>query len=361
VVPRVIAGVLAFALASGCGIGSKKLQRSQELAIEKIARTAMQSRHIPGMAIGVGRNGTILYERGFGMRARGWTATGSTVFPIGSITKQFTAACVMQLVDRGRISLDAPVARYVENAPHARQVTVRELLLQTSGLADYTLQPALQNAVGANKLNALTSRRLLDLIESKPLSFKPGTRFEYSNTNYVVAGMIVARVSGQSYETYLKAQILDPQRLNHTQYLKTSVAEGNDASHGYKVVHGRAVELPVFTMSWAGAAGALASDAPDLIAWDDAFFHGSVVSRRSVETMTTPSAQAKDYAMGWAVDRVDGARMIWHNGGLPGAHAMNAVFPQSGYEIVVLTNLFSATPEDIAKQIFGALNGRSQS
>lgn len=238
------------------------------------------------------------------------------------------------------------------------EITVREPLDQTSGLADYTRQPALQRALGRSKLNALSDSDLIALIVHEPLEFKPGSKFEYSNTNYIVAGMIVETVSHESYATYVQRHIFNPLHLRTMQYLRTSIPNGTDVSYGYKLENGRAVELPIFTMSWAKAAGALAGNVRDLIMWDDGFFHGRVLSASSVRVMIAPSPVGEDYAMGWAVDRVNGKLMIWHNGGLPGVHAMNAVFPQTGYEVVVLTNLYAAKAEDVAKKIFAVLDAR---
>lgn len=209
---------------------------------------------------------------------------------------------------------------------------------------------------GPHKLARLRPEQLIALIANQPLRFKPGTKFEYSNTNYVLAGMLVHKVSGEPYGTFLTKHILEPLKLDRMQYLRTSIPAGPDSARGYKIVKGHFVALPRFTMSWALSAGALASDVGDLIRWDGAFFGGHVVQPALVRTMTTvpplPKASERDYAFGWVVQNVDDHPMIWHNGGLPGAHAMNAYFPQTGWSIVVLTNLYDADPEDIAKALF---------
>lgn len=268
--------VAAAALASGvvlAGVSSPTptsddLSAQQSAAIAAIADRAMVKQRIPGMAIGIGHQGKMVYASGFGVRDRGKAVDENTVFAIRSITKQFTATCVMLLVQGGRVRLDSPIERYLPGVPHGHEVTVRELLDQTSGLADYSSQPALQRALHPHLLTELKPATLIGFIASEPLEFQPGTKFEYSNTNYVLAGMLVQAVSGESYADFLQTRIFVPLGLHEMQYLRTSVPKGPDASHGYKVVKGRFVLLPPFTMSWAAGAGALASDVHDLIAWD---------------------------------------------------------------------------------------------
>jgi CubicO group peptidase (beta-lactamase class C family) len=341
------------ASSSGTETSAPQLTNAQRVAIDRTVHEAMATQKIPGLAIEVAVGGRTLYARALGVRSLGKPVDGTTVFPIGSITKQFTAACVVILAEEQRINLDSPVSRYIADAPHAREVTVRQLLDQTSGLPDYSAQSELQAAVGKNKLTHLRPQQLMAMIANKPLKFKPGTKFDYSNTNYVLAGMIVKSASGNDYEDFLKAHILRPLDMSATQYLRTSIAQGDDVARGYKLKSRRQTALPPFTMSWAGAAGALASDTHDLVKWDVAFFGGRVVSPSAVKEMTTPVKS--DYGYGWVVERVQGDSMIWHNGELPGAHAMNAFFPRSNMEIIVLTNLPEADPEGLAKRVYAVL------
>jgi D-alanyl-D-alanine carboxypeptidase len=318
--------------------------------IDRLLHNNIRAQHIPGLSIEVAVGDKILYAGAFGVRSSGKLVDANTIFPIGSITKQFTAACVMMLAEQQKIGLDSPIGRYIHDAPHAHEVTVRELLDQTSGLPDYTTQPQLQVAIGKKGLTALRPRRLIDMIANKPLKFKPGARFNYSNTNYVLAGMIVNAVSGSGYPEFLARHIFQPNRLNSTQYLRISIPQGANVARGFKFENGRQTEIPPFTMSWAGAAGALASNARDLVKWDTVFFGGKIVSRGTIEEMTRPVKS--HYSYGWVSDRVQGDSMIWHNGELPGAHAMNAFFPRLNLEIVVLSNSSDANVEDIAKSVY---------
>lgn len=333
-----------------------QLTDAERRSIDNIVREAIERDRIPGLAIEIAVHGRPLYARAFGERSPGQSVTVTTVFPIGSITKQFTAACVMMLAQTHRVNLDSLVSRYVRNAPHGNEITVRQLLDQTSGLLDYTEEPALQAALGASRLNRLSPVQLLAIVANKPLAFRPGSNVYYSNTNYVLAGMVVEAVSREPFESFLERHILSQLVMHHTSYLDTSVPQGLDVARGYGVKNGRVSILPPFTMSWAGSAGALASNLGDLVKWDDAFFHGRVIKPTAVAEMTRPVK--RDYGYAWAIDRIDGESMVWHNGGLPGAHAMNAYFPASDMEIVVLTNIFTSDPEGIARRVHAAATKR---
>lgn len=343
------------------------LTHAQMQHIDAIAARALKAQHISGMSIAVGRNGKVLYARGYGLRDRAHKlpVTAQTVFPIGSVTKQFTAAAVMELVNRGKVDLSAHVSTYIPSAPHGSQITVRELLNQTSGLPDYLENKPLLASIMSGTVGPRSVPGMVALVDGKPLHFKPGTKYEYSNTNYALAGMIVAKVSGMPYGEFLRRTILQPQHLSSMQYLSYAPAPGSDSTRGYNYTKkGQFVVLPRFSLDWGNAAGALASDAGDLVRWDNAFFSGQVIPLRDVRIATTPPPRITmmasknrvnniglGYAFGWVQARAEGRQMIWHNGGLPGARAMNATFPADGLEIVVLTNATEADPESTALQI----------
>ncbi|HZZ65721.1 MAG TPA: serine hydrolase domain-containing protein [Candidatus Baltobacteraceae bacterium] len=342
------------------------LTPQQVRQIDRIATNALGKQHISGMEIGVGRAGTVLYSRGYGLRDRAdrLPVTAHTIFPVGSITKQFTATSVMILAGRGGVNLDAMVSRYLPNAPHGNEITVRQLLDQTSGLPDYLDNKPLLAAIMAGTDRSHSMSSLVALVNGKPLHFKPGSKWEYSNTNYALAGMIVSRVSGVPYPQFLQHEIFAPQHLDSTQYLRMSVPSGTDVTRGYNYVKGRFRVIPNFSMDWGNAAGAIASNVQDLIRWDNAYFSGAIIPLAAVRIATTPPAgvvvlHSKDrannmglgYAFGWVQARAEGRQMVWHNGGLPGARAMNATFPKDALEIIVLTNATDASPEDTALRI----------
>ncbi|HTU82195.1 MAG TPA: serine hydrolase domain-containing protein [Candidatus Acidoferrales bacterium] len=342
------------------------LSAKQIAAIGTIANAALVNQHVSGMEVGVGRRGTLLYAQGYGLRERAdhRPVTPRTIFPIGSITKQFTAAAVMMLVQRGKVRLDAVVSRYLPSAPHARDVTVRELLDQTSGLPDYLENPALYRSIVDGTVQQRTIAQYVNLVAGQPLHFKPGSKWEYSNTNYALLGMLIERVSEEAYATFLDDAIFTPLGLASTSYLTTFVAPGPDSAHGYTYAKGAFAPVGNYDLSWGNAAGALGSTVSDLVRWDGAFLAGRVIPPKFVEIATTPPAGvpvivskrpqdnvALGYAFGWVDGRDEGRKILWHNGGLIGARAMNLVFPSDGLEIVVLTNDTGADPDALALRI----------
>ena len=351
------------------------LAASQVSKIDAIVRAAMAKQHLVGVEIAIGRDGTTLFTEGYGLRdrAKHLPVTAHTLFLVGSITKQFTAACVMLLVQQGKVELDAPIGRYLRSIPHASQITVRELLDQTSGLHDYLeSKPLLASLMAGTYANfSEPPSYYVNLIRNDPLAFKPGTKWQYSNTNYVILGMLVAKVSGESYPDFLTQMILRPQGLDSIQYPPSSIASGSDVARGYDYAKGAYKLIPRYSVGWASSAGALAADASDLVKWDGAFFRGDVTSPASVKIATTPpkgismglpggrtvSRIAQGYGFGWVIGKDEGRTIIWHNGGIIGGRAMNATFPSDGLEIVVLTSATTADPESIALRIARLLYG----
>jgi D-alanyl-D-alanine carboxypeptidase len=355
---------LAFFVSAVAAAAAGPLSPGQLARIDAIAREAMTEQQICGLTIGVGRNGTLLFARGYGLRNRSprQPATAGTAYDIGSITKQFTAAAVMLLVERHRIDLDATLSRYLPSVSHAGEITIRELLDQTSGLRDYLEDKALFATIRNSTVEPRPISYYVRLGASKPLLFRPGSKWAYSNTNYATLGLLIAKVSGVPYEQFVETNILEP-HLRKTRFLKTSLPAGNDASQGYDYVHKAFVRVKPLDMAWANAAGALSSTVTDLVTWDGLFFGGRILSAASVRIAITPSGlpliPSKDpannfagsYAFGWVAGKDESRPLVWHNGGTIGYRSMNLVFPSSGLEIIVLTNATEAKPESVALRI----------
>jgi CubicO group peptidase (beta-lactamase class C family) len=306
----------------------------------------------------------VLFACGYGLRdrERALPSDAATIYPIGSITKQFTATAVMLLAADGKVNIDDRLARYLPKAPHAAELTVRELLNQTSGLPEYVAKLPLQNL--RSPQFALRPEQYAATIAHAPLAFKPGSKWQYSNTNYLLLGMLVTAVSGEPYERFVRERILAPQQLASTQFLKTFVAPGSDSAHGYEFAKGGFVAVPDVPMAWGNAAGALGSTVADVIRWDGAFFGNRVLDAAGVREMTTPPKLAKPpsklpllrgYAFGWVIGIDHDRRVVWHNGGVMGARAMNATLPHNGLEVIVLTNAGKAQPEKIALDVAGVV------
>ncbi len=359
--------VTLVALASPAA--AEPLSPALQAHIDAIARRQLAVQHISGLTIGIGRNGKLLFSRGYGLRdrARHLPAGAGTAYAIGSITKQFTAAATMLLVERHRVDLGAKLAHYLPGIRHSTQVSVRELLDQISGYQDYLEDHQLLASIENSTVQARPIAYYVTIGANMPLLFAPGSKWAYSNTNYAALGLLIERVDGESYQQFLGDEILRPY-LPHTTYLTTSLPPGNDSAQGYNFAKGTFALVKPYDMSWANAAGALGSTVSDLVRWDGLFFGGQILDRATLRTALTAPANrpmltskdprnniAQSYASGWVHGMDEGRPLIWHNGGTIGYRTMNLVFPRDGLEIVVLTNATTAAPESTALQISRAL------
>jgi CubicO group peptidase (beta-lactamase class C family) len=277
-----------------------------------------------------------------------------TIFPIGSITKQFTAAAIMLLARDRNVRLDEKAAEYVPLAPHATEYTVRQLLQQTTGLANYSVVPAFLNGVATSA--TITPDAMVALVAREPLAFAPGSRFAYSNTNYVVLGMIVEAAARMPYGRFIAERIAKPLGLAHLTF--GPPPSGSDLARGYEPQTGTAAVTP-WTPQATYAAGGLYATPADLVRWNEAFFGARLLDAVTVREMTAPPQLAggakTNYAMGWLRDEIDGHAMIWHNGSVIGAHARNAYFPDQRISVVAFGNSTSFDEARIERAAFRAL------
>lgn len=327
---------------------------SQSRAIDALVKKTMTSEHIVGATVAVAVRGTVEYEKGFGFADLGTKrpATAETVYPIGSITKQFTAACVLLLSQEHKLSLDDPVSQYVSGLPWGDRVTLRHLLDQESGIVDFR--------AGAVELTTpLSHADVIGRLAKTDLLFAPGSQFAYSNSNYYLLGMVVEKVTGSRYQDVLTSAVTRPLALASTIYNDGRLA--GRVPSGYVVSGGEARGSKAESPDWAFAAGAIASTARDLVTWDDALRAPGFLDASSLDEMFAPGTLddggSTDYAFGWVVAEHNGHRLRWHNGEVTGYHAMNATFPDDRTDVVVLTNTGGTYAADrLALRIFDALH-----
>ena len=351
------AAALGAAAAPRLALGATaQLSAAQRVPIDDAVAKAVAASGAHGASVTVARAGEVVYANGFGVRDIGTHAPvdAETIFPIGSITKQFTAAAIMVLARDRKVDLGAKVTAYVPLAPHGTEYTVRNLLQQTSGLANYTAVPGFLTETATS--TTVTPDGLIALVARAPLAFAPGTRFEYSNTNYILLGMIVEEAAHVPYGRFIHERIAQPLGLTHLTF--GPPPKGADVTFGYEAQFGGTAVTP-WTPQATYSAGALYATPGDLVRWDEAFFGGRLLDAATVQRMTTPpqlrGGARTDYAMGWVHDALDGHTMIWHNGGVLGANTRNAYFPDDRIAIVVFGNTAAFDETAVVREAFRAL------
>ena len=336
------------------------LTQAQSARIDAIVRTVMSEKHIAGLSLGIARRGTTLMLRGYGYRnvARHARADGYTIYRIGSITKQFTAAAIMQEVDRGDISLEAPVGSY---GPHmsgaAASVEVWQTLAQVSGLPSYS-------DVDASLRDQLedvdpSPEQLWKLVANKPLLFPTGAAWDYSNTNYLLLGMALERVTAKPYARLVQQRFCVPLHLFSTRF--GDAVNAQNVATGY-TWRNAIVATPVRAglSDFAYAAGGLTSNAVDLLQWLEALRSGRVVSPSAFQRMATsarlPDGRHTGYGFGFFVRDWYGRRTIEHGGNIDGFTADEALVLDDGLEVTLLSNRDGISLVPLAKSIVAILD-----
>lgn len=351
--------VLAIGLTGCGGGGSTSAPPSQQTTglgslIDPLASSAMKQQGIPGMTVALAKNGTMLYAQAYGDSniATQSAAQTSTIFEIGSITKQFTSSLIMKLQEQGELHVDDSIQAYLPEYNFPSAITLRMLLNHTSGLANYT---TFSQYPGWAK-NGVSEQTILSAVSQTPLLFPPGKQWYYSNSNYFALGAIIEKLTGQSYAANLQQYIFQPLGLTSTYF---SLPPQAQSAIGYTLNGTSVIPALVCDRSTAFAAGALSSNVSDLVAWDNALISGKVVSPASFTAMTTPVSSSipggGSYGFGLALRTFDNHPTIWHNGLINGFAAETDVFLDSGFAVVVLTDSDAADPDAIATTIMGSV------
>jgi CubicO group peptidase (beta-lactamase class C family) len=328
-------------------------------AIDKLAADELSHNATPGLSIGVVENGLLVYAKGYGvanLQTREGLTPG-TEFYVGSVTKEFTAAAVLLLAQNHQLSLGDKVTKYVPELTVAKDVTISQLLQQTSGLPDASKAFKFP----ADFAKPIRIDAFIKTLDGLPPASPPGAKFAYNNANYMIAALVVARVSGLPFSVFLQTHIFEPLVMTSS-FLAGD--EGIAANHavGYRRASGRWARAMRWDPSWLFGSESLVTDVYDLAKWDIAL--PLLLDVESVGTMWTPSGAPGGvaYGMGWVIDQRSGKRFIWHNGEIAGFHAMNALLPDDHVAVIVLANADSfgnagtIQPERVANAILDVVD-----
>ena len=305
-------------------------------------------------AVLVAVDGKPVLRQAVGPANREWNIanTPETKFRLGSITKQFTAAAILQLAEQGKLTIDDPVSRYYPAAPPSwSKITIKQLLTHTSGIPDY---PELAGFDGHEERFAHTPEQLIQSVRDKPLQFEPGAQFAYDNTGYVLLGYIVEKLSGQSYAQYLQTHVFGPLGMRNTGY---DVGEKilTERAAGYALGSEGWVNAAPVDMSTPFSAGGLYSTVEDLLIWDRALYAGKPLSAASQAAMFTDYGHR--YGFGWWVRTQWGHDIIWHGGGINGFSNAFQRYPKDRLTVVVLSNSQASPSAKLATDLAGLCLG----
>jgi len=318
-----------------------KAAQAKAAKIDEVMTTANKYRLFNGSVL-VAENGQVIYKKGLGLANMEWQIpnTPDTKFRLGSITKQFTAALILQLVEQGKVKLDGKISDYLPNYRKdvGQKVTVHQLLNHTSGIPSYTSQAGFMNDVSRNPY---TVDDFVTKYASNDLAFEPGSKFVYNNSGYFLLGAIIEKVTAQPYEKVLKEKIFDPLGMKNSGYDHYGTLITRRAT-GYQKTPDGYINANYLDMSIPYAAGSLYSTVEDLYLWDQALYTDRVVSAASKDLMYKPNLS--DYAYGWVITKtrfaagVENVPIITHGGGINGFNTVIARFPSQKNLIVLLDN-----------------------
>jgi CubicO group peptidase (beta-lactamase class C family) len=349
--------VLAAASGQVEGNGNGALSARVDSAVE----AQQKAQKIPGVSLAVCRDGKIIKATGYGLAnvELDVPMTPETVLQTGSVGKQFTSTAVMMLFEEGKLGLDDKIARYLPESPAAwKDVTIRELLTHTSGIPDYTGEESTNKGV-IDLRKDYAEEQLIPAFATMPMGFAPGEKWSYSNTGYVLLGIIIHRVTGEFYGDFLQERIFRPLGMTSTQIISEADIVPHRSS-GYRLVKGQLKNQEWVSPSLNTTAdGALYTNVLDLAKWDAALYTTRLVRHSSFDLMWSPvklnDGKTYPYGYGWSLGSRNGHKVVAHDGAWQGFTMSIARYLDDRLAIIVMTNLDSGNskPEKIATDVAG--------
>lgn len=314
---------------------------------------SMISRLVPpsgtGLAVLIARDGRVIFKRGYGLADvdANVPTTTATKFRIGAITNQFTAAAILKLQEQGKLKVSDKLEQYFPGYPRGSEMTLHHLLTHTSGLHSYTQDPNFKMEVS----KPITTPALLELIKNYDPEFTPGLMWSYSNSGYVLLGQIVEKVSGSTYEDFLRTTFFEPLGMTNTGVYRND-APPPDVAVGYEYKRRSFKPSLDWDMSWTPGAASLYSTVEDLFRWNEGVFSGNLLTLESRQAAFSPvkTEEYEDpkagngYGYGWSMAHYRGAPIIFHGGGLDGFSSYLLRLPERNYTVVLLANALPLQP-----------------
>ena len=362
---RATTGALLFCLATAGftqaqpatkPLAAVKVPKSSD-PIDDYVEAEMHKRHLPGVSIAIVQDGKVVKAQGYGLAnvELSVPATEKTVYQLASVTKTFTAAAIMMLIEEGKLSLDDKISKHLTDLPKAwESVTVRQLLNHTSGIKSYT---SVRDFIKTARKD-YSHREILDLVTKEPVDFAPGEKWLYNNTGYFLLGMLIEKVTGKTYGEFLTERIFKPLGMSQTRTNDLHAIIPNRAQ-GYEWEGGVLRNGEYVSPTQPFSAGMLVSSVSDLVKWDAALVPDKLLKKSILEQMWTATKTSKggtaDYGFGWQVDKVNGHRLLAHGGGIPGFSTQISRFVDDRLTVIVLTNSGNGSAGALAQGIAGRI------
>jgi D-alanyl-D-alanine carboxypeptidase len=361
----IVAIIAAAASSLAAAVSSQAaVQQSLSARVDKIVESGRRELDLPGVSLVIMRGDKLLLAKGYG-----WAdldgrrpAEATTIYPVGSLSKQFTAAAVMTLVERHRVNLDAPVTSYLpEYRPlDASPPTIRQLLEQTTGVPTWDDLPEFQDESDASKF-ALSN--IATALANLPTAYRAGDWWSYSNSNYTLLARVIERVTSTRYDDYMARTFFGPLGLTSTSGCLSRPAKPSALATGYNHVDGKFLLRPFRPTNMIGMAGAggLCSNGLDLVRWERLLVSGRVVSSASFAQMTAPTKVragfTAPYGFGLSLLPFDGRRAVWHTGVMAGYISVLAYLPDQDVTIAALTNSRHVQLHSVVKRVVAEVIG----
>jgi CubicO group peptidase (beta-lactamase class C family) len=357
--------IVAVCIAGLCAAAPAARQpgdlNSKAGAIEAIVSRPIEAGQVAGASLVVAERGQTILAKSFGKADLELDVPmpDDASFEIGSVTKQFTAASILLLTERGKLTLDDEVTKYLPDYPtHGQRITIRHLLTHTSGIKGYTEMKEFGDLMPLRK----PADTIVKMFGAQPLDFAPGEAMVYNNSAYFLLGLIIEKLSGVSYSDFVQANIFDKVGMKNSYYCSESAIHHHHA-HGYDTLGDALILKGAISHVWPFSAGSLCSTAADLTTWLAALHGGKVLSAESYRAMTTPATLNDGtklrYGFGLALASPHGHRSIAHGGGINGFLSEAAYYPESGLSVVLLLNTAGpVNPSQLATEIADAVLGK---
>ncbi|MBT6156893.1 MAG: beta-lactamase family protein [Planctomycetaceae bacterium] len=350
---RLLVSIAVFTCALHASRGVADEAKDVAGFVVSVGDKAVEDDKITGLSIGVAIGDEVLAAKGFGLAnvELNVPVTADTVYRIGSITKQFTAAAILILVEDGKIDLDAPLTKYLPDYPsHGSAVTVKHLLQHTSGVADFTRLPEYRR----DRPLDVSKDEVLDRFQNLPLKFPPGEKHRYCNSGYFLQGLIIEQASEKSFREFVESRLFEKLKMQHS-YCDRSQTIIPHRAAGYTRWGGKLRNAPHISLGQTVGAGNISATMTDLIVWQRGLFADRLLRTETVRQMTTPGklndGKPFNYGFGVRVASLANHKVVRHGGGISGFRSDLAYYPDSRLTIVVLSNCEHANPKKISDRI----------